>query len=161
MESSHLFCMMRIMGWLWGQCKGKVASSPFDLGHTDLFCVPEVTSVFFSSCDSVVGDSLEFNEANRCSLQVWLGKRNCSGHNEGKSGFISRRGESLMGFLQLRQEPGVYSRVMAGMSIRNWRLFSEVRTPVSVCGTPQECKLCVAGQHGRIWKLSWSSGPFF
>ena len=70
MESSHLFCMMRIMGWLWGQCKGKVASSPFDLGHTDLFCVPEVTSVFFSSCDSVVGDSLEFNEANRCSLQV-------------------------------------------------------------------------------------------
>ena len=44
---------------------GKLASSQFDLGHTDLFCVPEVTSVFFSSCDSVVGDSLEFNQANR------------------------------------------------------------------------------------------------
>ena len=29
-----------------------------------------VTSVFFSSCDSVVGDSLEFNEANRGSLCV-------------------------------------------------------------------------------------------
>ena len=38
--------------------QGKLASSQFDLGHTDLFCVPEVTSVFFSSCDSVVGDSL-------------------------------------------------------------------------------------------------------
>ena len=48
----------------------KLASSQFDFGHTDLFCVPEVTSVFFSSCDSVVGDSLEFNQANRGSLRV-------------------------------------------------------------------------------------------
>ena len=32
--------------------------------------VPGVTSVFFSSCDSVVGDSLEFNQANRVSLRV-------------------------------------------------------------------------------------------
>ena len=46
---------------------GKLASSQFDLEHTDLFCVPEVTSVFFSSCDSVVGDSLEFSQANRGS----------------------------------------------------------------------------------------------
>ena len=45
---------------------GKLASSKFDLGHTDLFCVPEVTSVFFSSCDSVVGG----NQANRDSLCV-------------------------------------------------------------------------------------------
>ena len=50
--------------------QGKLASSQFDLGHTDLFCIPEVTSVFFSSCDSVVGDSLEFNKANRGSLCV-------------------------------------------------------------------------------------------
>ena len=50
--------------------QGKLASSQFDLGHTDLFCVPEVTSVFFSSCDSVVGDSLEFNQANGGSLCV-------------------------------------------------------------------------------------------
>ena len=28
---------------------------PFDLGYTELFCDPEVTSVFFSSCDIVVG----------------------------------------------------------------------------------------------------------
>ena len=48
----------------------KLASSQIDLGHTDLFCVPEVTSVFFSSCDSVVGGSLEFNQANRGSLLV-------------------------------------------------------------------------------------------
>ena len=50
--------------------QGKLASSQFDLGHNDLFFVPEVTSVFFSSCDSVVGDSLEFNQANRGSLCV-------------------------------------------------------------------------------------------
>ena len=43
----------------------KLASSQFDLGHTDLFCIPEVTSGFFLSCDSVVGDSLIFNQANR------------------------------------------------------------------------------------------------
>ena len=50
--------------------QGKLASSQFDLLHTDLFCVPEVTLVLFSSCDSVVGDSLEFNQANRGSLCV-------------------------------------------------------------------------------------------
>ena len=50
--------------------QGKLASSQFDLGHTDLFCIPEVTSVFFSSGDSDVGDSLEFNQANRGSLLV-------------------------------------------------------------------------------------------
>ena len=32
-----------------------------------------------------------------------------------------------MGFLELRQEPGVYSRVTAGMSIRKSSLFIEVR----------------------------------
>ena len=50
----------------------------------------------------------------------------------GESSLISQGGESLMGFLELRQEPGVYSRVTAGMSIRIWSLFSEVTTPVWV-----------------------------
>ena len=50
--------------------RGKLAPAQFDLGHTDLFCIPEVTSVFSSSCDSVVGDSLEFSRANRASLCV-------------------------------------------------------------------------------------------
>ena len=57
-------------GMVMETMQGKLASSQFDLGHTDLFCVPEVTSGFFSSCDSVVGDSLEFNQANRGSLCV-------------------------------------------------------------------------------------------
>ena len=78
--------------------QGKLASSQNDFGYTQLFCIFVVTSVFFSSCDSVVGDSLEFNQANRVSLRVWLGKSNSSGHNAGKSGLISRRGERLMYF---------------------------------------------------------------
>ena len=65
-----------------------------------------------------------------------------------------------MGILELQQEPGVYSRVTAVMSIRNWSLVSEVSTPVYVWGTTQECKLGVAGQYAHFWKLSESSGLF-
>ena len=50
-----------------------------------------------------------------------------------------------MGFLELRQEPGVHSRVTAGMAIRNSTLFSEVRTNVWLGRTPQESKLGLAG----------------
>ena len=37
---------------------------------------------------------------------------------------------SLMGFLELWEEPGVYSRVTAGIAIRTYTWFSEVRIPV-------------------------------
>ena len=50
--------------------QGKLASSQFDLVCTDLFCFLDVTSVFFLSCDSVVGDCLEFNQTNPGSLWV-------------------------------------------------------------------------------------------
>ena len=119
--------MMWIAGWLWSQCHGYWPHLNLIFGYTEQFCIPGVTSVFFSSCHSVVGESLDFNQANRGSLHVCLGKCNCSGHNAGESGLISQGGESLMGFLELRQEPGVYSRVRAGMSIRNSSLFIEVR----------------------------------
>ena len=49
--------------------QGKLASSQFNFRYTEQFCIPGVTSVF-SSCDSVVGDSLEYNQANRGSLYV-------------------------------------------------------------------------------------------
>ena len=35
--------------------KGKWASSRVDLGYTELFCIPEVTSVFLSSVTVVLG----------------------------------------------------------------------------------------------------------
>ena len=47
--------------------QGKLSSSQLDFGYTEQFCIPGVTSVF-SSCDSVVGESLEFNQANRGCL---------------------------------------------------------------------------------------------
>ena len=50
--------------------KGKCASSGVGLGYTNRFCIPEVTSVFFSCCDSVLGDSLHFHEGNQGSLRL-------------------------------------------------------------------------------------------
>ena len=50
--------------------QGKFSSSQFDFGYTKQFFIPGVTSVFVSSCDSVVGDSLEINQANRGSLRI-------------------------------------------------------------------------------------------
>ena len=110
--------------------KGKWASFRDDLGYTKLFCLPEVTSVFISSCDSDLGDSLVFHQENRGYLPDGLGIRDCSACNAGESSLISRRGRCLMGFLELWQEPGIYSRVTVGMAIGNCTLFSEVRTPV-------------------------------
>ena len=78
--------------------KGKCASSWVDLGYTNLFCIPEVTSVFFSFFDSVLGDSLQFHQGNRGSLRLWLGARNYSAWNAGESSLILRRGGSLMSF---------------------------------------------------------------
>ena len=76
-------------------------------------------SVFISVCDSVPGDSLVFHQENRGSLRVRLGKRDCSACNAGESSIISQRGDCLIRFLELQQEPGVYTRVTAGMAIRN------------------------------------------
>ena len=44
--------------------KGKWASSRFDLGYPELFCIIKVTAVFLSSCDSFLGDSLVFHQAH-------------------------------------------------------------------------------------------------
>ena len=50
--------------------KGKRASSCVDFGYTDLFCIPDLTSEFISSCDSVLGDCLVLHQENRGSLPV-------------------------------------------------------------------------------------------
>ena len=49
---------------------GKWSSSGVDLGYSELFCIPEVTSVFLSSCDSGLGDSLVFHQAHFRSVCV-------------------------------------------------------------------------------------------
>ena len=50
--------------------KEKCASSCVDLGYTNLFRILEVTSVFFSSSDSLLGDSLLFHQGIRGSLHL-------------------------------------------------------------------------------------------
>ena len=50
--------------------QGKLASSRDDFEYTELFCIPEVTSVLSSSCDSVLGDRLYFQKASRGCLRV-------------------------------------------------------------------------------------------
>ena len=123
--------------------KRKWASSRVDLGYTMLFCIPEVTSVFFSSCDSVLGDSLVFHQGNRGSFHVWLGTWHCSAGNAGESSLITRRVRCLMGFLELQQEPGVYSRIRAGVAIKSF-----------VCSATSGLLSCYDG-HLRNLNLAW------
>ena len=49
-----------------------------------------------------------------------------------------------MVFLNFRLEPGVHSRVTAGIAINNFCLFSDLRTTLSFRWTPQESKLGLA-----------------
>ena len=58
---------------------------------------------------------------------------------------ISQGGGSLMGFLELRQEPGVYSRVTTGMPILNGSLFPphQQRDGGNLLGSPVYTQLCV------------------
>ena len=105
------------------------ASSRVDLGYIKIFRIHVVMSVYFKTCDSVPGDSLKLHQANQGSLRFLLGTRNCSAHNARESGLVSRQGGSFMAFLLLRQEPGVYFRVMAGMAMKDSFLFINVRTP--------------------------------
>ena len=64
---------------------GKWASSRVDLEYTELFCIPEVTSMLISSCDSVVGNiwcsikkieaSYMFDWEKRIALHAMQGNR--------------------------------------------------------------------------------------
>ena len=44
--------------------KRKWDSSQVDLGYTELFCIPDVTAVFLSYCDSGLGHSLVFHKSH-------------------------------------------------------------------------------------------------
>ena len=55
-------------------------------------------------------------------------------------------------FLELRREPGLYTRVTAGVAINNFCFFSDVRTPLKLRWTPQESKLGLAEQYRHFWR---------
>ena len=59
---------------------------------------------------------------------------------------------TLMVFLELQREAGVCSRVTAGVDIKNFCFFSDVRTPVYLRWTPQDSKLDLAGHYGHFWR---------
>ena len=93
--------------------QGKLGSSQFDFGYTEQFCIPGVTSVFFSSCDSVVGDYLEFNQAieapyvfdseNAIALDTMQGNR-ASSRREGRVSWVfSSCGRNLGYILELQR----------------------------------------------------------
>ena len=124
--------------------KGKWASSRVDLGYTELFCIPEVhqcSSRFVTVFLGTLWCSIKKIEAPYVfDWDTGLLCMQCRGIEphfpaRGMSHTISR----------VAQEPGVYSRVTAGMAVRNSTLFSDVRTPVLLRRTPQESKLGLAG----------------
>ena len=89
--------------------QGKLASSQFDFGYTEQFCIPGVTSVFFSSCDIVVGDSAVQSSKSRL-LTCLIGKTQLLWTQcRGIGPHLAERGKSH-GF----------SRVVAG----TWGIFS-------------------------------------
>ena len=51
---------------------------------------------------------------------------------QGNRRLIPERAASLMVFLKLRRETGVCSRVMAGVAMKNFCLFIDVKTPVQL-----------------------------
>ena len=89
--------------------KGKCASSCVDLGYTNLFCIPEVTSVFFSCCDSVLGDSL-----------VPSGKSRFLTSLIGNTELLSTQFRGIGPHLAARGKSHEFSRVAAG----TWCIFS-------------------------------------
>ena len=100
------------------------------MGYPEIFHIPAVTSVFFSTFEGFLGDSLYSGQANQGSLPVSLGRRNCSARSAGESDRIFQRAGSLMVFLELQPEAGLCSQVTAREDIKNFCLFSDVRPPI-------------------------------
>ena len=91
----------------------KLPSSPFDFGYTEQFCIPGVTSVFFSSCDSFVGAlwcSIKqikapyvFDWENAIALDTMQGNRSSS-RSKGKVSWVfSSCGRNLGYILEVQQ----------------------------------------------------------
>ena len=91
------------------QMRGKWASSCVDFGYTELFCIPELTSEFISSCDSVLGDSGVLSRKLRLLT--------CLIRN---SGLLCTQCREIKPHLPARGMCHEISRVLAG----TWEIFS-------------------------------------
>ena len=93
--------------------QGKLSSSQFDFGYTDQFFIFGVTSVYFSSCDSVLWtlwSSMKQIEApyvfdweNAIALDTMQGNRASSRGERKVSWVFSSCGRNLGYILELRQ----------------------------------------------------------
>ena len=106
--------------------QGKWASSRVDVQYTEIFCVPVVTPVSFETCDSVLGVSLEFLQANQGSSRVSWGGQNCSACNAGESGVLSWQGEFSWFFLSCGGNLGYIHKLREG-----WPYKTRVFSPIS------------------------------
>ena len=148
--SSHVLYMMWNERWLWIQWRVNVLHLELILGTPIYFAflrwhqcsslvVTVFLGIFFSSIRLIeVPYVFDWEHVARQHEMQW---------------------NSLMSFLDLRQAPGVYSRVTAGMAIWNSALFSEVRTPVFLWRTRREVKLFLAGKYRCFWR--WAVRPSF
>ena len=139
--------------------KGKCASSWVDLGYTNLFCIPEVTSVFFSCCDSVLGDSLLVPSGKSRFLNTLIGNTE----------HFSTKCRGIGPHLAERVKSHDFSRVAPG----TWCIFSSYggdahlklgfvqRSLDSCLGMTHTSgvKLCFAGKYRRFWR--WAGRPSF
>ena len=103
--------------------QGSRASSRVDLGYTE-HSHSLVTSESFKTFVGVLGDSLEFHQANQGCFRVLLGTFDCCACNAGESGLISRRGGSLIVFLNCGVNLGFIFELRRGRPFKT-RVFSE------------------------------------
>ena len=137
--------MMWNTGWLWSQCSGSGLNLKLIWGIPRYFVF-----LWWHHCPSkhvtVCLGTLWRYQANQGSLRVWWGTWYYSACNAGESSIISWWMGSLIFFLELWREPWVYSRVTVGMILQSSCLFSDIKTPVYLRGTPQESPWDLEGQ---------------
>ena len=108
--------------------KGQWASSRVDLGYTEQFCIPEVQQCSSRFVTVFLGlDDVPSRKSRLLTCLIGNTGLLCMQCRGIESQFPARGMSHI--FLKLQQDPGVYTRVTAGMAIRNSTLFSEVTIP--------------------------------
>ena len=102
--------------------QGNSSSFQVDFGYTELFHIPVLTTVSFKPIEGFLGDLCSSFKQIKL-LTCLIGNKALLCTNAGELGLISQRGGSFMVFLKLRWEPGVHSRVTAGVAINNFCFF--------------------------------------
>ena len=95
--------------------QGNWSSFQGDLGYTDRFHIPEVTSVSFYSSEGFLGTLCSSVKQIKASCLFDL-EQGIALHAMQGNQASSRRGGSFMVFLELHREPGLHSGVSPGLA---------------------------------------------